>query len=212
SPSEGRRQDDRLRQRRVRSAPRRARALPGGRPPGRRVARRRRQLRRVRPRGQGRRTPDPSPGGTGRDRGRAGVRRRGRGLRRGDAGGPAGGPETRRPRQGHRLHFRHGSGTESRGLLWRKDRHRGGSEGPRHHRLDRENPQDLRILIVRLSALGDIVHTLPLALNARMGGATVGWLTERRYRGLLEGNESIEYLFFADTKRWRRNPFSAENW
>jgi lipopolysaccharide heptosyltransferase I len=70
----------------------------------------------------------------------------------------------------------------------------------------------LKILIVRLSSLGDIVHTLPLALNARMGGATVGWLTERRYGGLLEGNESVECLFFADTKRWRRNPLGFATW
>ena len=70
----------------------------------------------------------------------------------------------------------------------------------------------MRILIVRLSSLGDIIHTLPLALNARMGGATVAWLTERGYRGLLEGNPSIEKLFLADTRRWRGNPASITHW
>ena len=44
----------------------------------------------------------------------------------------------------------------------------------------------MRILIVRLSAMGDIVHTLPLAANARAGGAEVGWLTDRTYAGLLD--------------------------
>ena len=70
----------------------------------------------------------------------------------------------------------------------------------------------MRILIVRLSSLGDIIHTLPLALNARMDGATVAWLTERAYKGLLEGNPSLEKLFVADTRRWRGNPASISHW
>ncbi len=60
--------------------------------------------------------------------------------------------------------------------------------------------------------MGDIIHTLPLALNAQMSGAAVGWLADRRYFRLLEGNPSIERLFLADTMRWRRNPFSASTW
>lgn len=70
----------------------------------------------------------------------------------------------------------------------------------------------MKVLIVRLSAMGDIVHALPLALNARLGGATVGWLTDRRYGGLLAGNPSIERLFLADTGRWRRNPLPPSRW
>src|SRR5512144_358876 len=67
----------------------------------------------------------------------------------------------------------------------------------------------MKVLIVRLSAMGDIVHALPLALNARLGGAPVGWLTDRRYGGLLAGNPSIERLFLAATGRGRRNPVPA---
>jgi heptosyltransferase-1 len=70
----------------------------------------------------------------------------------------------------------------------------------------------MRVLIVRLSAMGDIVHALPLAANARAAGATVGWLTDRRYGGLLEDNPALERLFLADTLRWRRNPFSPASW
>jgi heptosyltransferase I len=66
----------------------------------------------------------------------------------------------------------------------------------------------MRILIVRLSAMGDVIHALPLALNAHMGGASVGWLVDRRYGGLLAGNPCIERLFLADTRRWRREPLS----
>jgi lipopolysaccharide heptosyltransferase I len=70
----------------------------------------------------------------------------------------------------------------------------------------------MRVLIVRLSAMGDIVHALPLAANARAAGATVGWLTDRQYGGLLEGNPALERLLLADTRRWRRNPFSPASW
>src|SRR5438552_6821831 len=70
----------------------------------------------------------------------------------------------------------------------------------------------MRLLIVRLSSMGDIIHALPLAANARAGGATVAWLTDRPYAGLLEGNPSLSGVFLADTRQWRRNPFSPANW
>ena len=64
----------------------------------------------------------------------------------------------------------------------------------------------MRLLIVRLSAFGDIVHALPLAANARRAGASVGWLCEARYRELLEGNPALDRIFVADTRGWRRRP------
>ena len=67
----------------------------------------------------------------------------------------------------------------------------------------------MKILVVRLSAFGDVVHTLPLAENARLAGATVGWLVESRYRELLEGNPNVARLFVADTRGWRRVPLRA---
>ena len=67
----------------------------------------------------------------------------------------------------------------------------------------------MRILIVRLSALGDIVHALPLAENAARAGHSVGWLTENAYRELLEPNPAIASVFTADTHEWRRRPLTA---
>ena len=66
----------------------------------------------------------------------------------------------------------------------------------------------MRILIVRLSALGDIVHTLPLADNAHAAGCEVGWLTQAAYAPLLTGNPAVSRVFLADTGNWRRNPLS----
>ena len=69
----------------------------------------------------------------------------------------------------------------------------------------------MRILIVRLSAVGDIIHALPLAENASRAGAEVGWVVEQAYAGLLEGNPAIARLFPADTRSWRRSPLSARS-
>lgn len=66
----------------------------------------------------------------------------------------------------------------------------------------------MRILIIRLSALGDVVHALPLAENAHLAGATVGWVCEDRFRSVLEDNPNVDRLFAADTRRWRRYPVS----
>ncbi len=66
----------------------------------------------------------------------------------------------------------------------------------------------MRLLIVRLSSMGDVIHALPLAENARAAGATVGWLIERPFAGLLEGNPHCARVFTSDTRRWRRAALS----
>ncbi|HTR05054.1 MAG TPA: lipopolysaccharide heptosyltransferase I [Thermoanaerobaculia bacterium] len=66
-----------------------------------------------------------------------------------------------------------------------------------------------RLLLVRLSAFGDVIHALPVAENAALAGAEVGWVVEAAFRGVLEGNPHCARLFTADTRAWRRAPFSA---
>jgi lipopolysaccharide heptosyltransferase I len=66
----------------------------------------------------------------------------------------------------------------------------------------------MRLLIVRLSSLGDVIHALPIAANAKRAGAEVAWLVEPAYRGILEANPDVARVFVADTKRWRRSPFA----
>jgi len=68
----------------------------------------------------------------------------------------------------------------------------------------------MRVLIVRLSSMGDVIHTLPLAENARAAGHTVGWVVERPFAGLLAGHPAIETVFVADTRRWRSRLLSSD--
>lgn len=64
----------------------------------------------------------------------------------------------------------------------------------------------LRILIVRLSAIGDIVHALPVlsALRAARPNAHIGWLVEGLSAPLLEGHPHLDELFVFQ-KKWRKN-------
>jgi lipopolysaccharide heptosyltransferase I len=66
-----------------------------------------------------------------------------------------------------------------------------------------------RILIVRLSALGDVVHVLPLldALRRARPDAHIGWLVEEASSSLLAGHPQIDRLWVAPrrlSERWLR--------
>ncbi len=64
------------------------------------------------------------------------------------------------------------------------------------------DPQN--ILIVKLSAIGDVIHTLP-ALNAirrRYPRARITWLVEEAAAGLLEGHPALSSVLVSKRKRW----------
>jgi heptosyltransferase I len=83
-----------------------------------------------------------------------------------------------------------------------------------------------RLLIVRLGAMGDVVHTLPAAaaLRAAFPEATLGWLIEERWAELLctlstprSGQRSpqrplVDRLHTVNTRQWRAAPFSVATW
>ena len=66
-----------------------------------------------------------------------------------------------------------------------------------------------RILIVRLGAMGDILHALPAvaALHAAQPEAEISWLVERRWRDLLP---DWVLPVLVDTKLWRKQPLAME--
>jgi heptosyltransferase I len=60
------------------------------------------------------------------------------------------------------------------------------------------------ILIVKLSAIGDVIHTLP-ALNAirqQYPRARITWLVEEAAAGLLEGHPALDRVLVSRRKRW----------
>jgi len=87
-------------------------------------------------------------------------------------------------------------------------------------------PRFERLLVVRLSAMGDIIHTLPAAAALRQAfpHATLGWLVEERWAELLctlrhprAGRRSpqrplVDCIHSVNTAEWRRAPFSFNTW
>jgi heptosyltransferase-1 len=69
----------------------------------------------------------------------------------------------------------------------------------------------VRVVLVRLSALGDIVHTWPLAsaLAASAAQPHVSWVVEEPLRVLVEGHPAIDSVLTTRTGKWRRRPFAA---
>ena len=63
----------------------------------------------------------------------------------------------------------------------------------------------MRILIVKLSSIGDIVHALPALANIRaeLPDAEIGWAADSRYSELLRGNPMIDHLIEMDTSSLR---------
>ena len=64
-----------------------------------------------------------------------------------------------------------------------------------------------RFLVVRLSSIGDIVHTLPAvaALGQACPEAEIHWAVEKRYAVLVEGNPYVHRVLKFDTLGWRRS-------
>src|SRR5450432_4166364 len=80
-------------------------------------------------------------------------------------------------------------------------------------------PVESRILIVRLGAMGDIIHTLPAvsALAATFPRAEIVWAIDPKWAILLEGNPHVHRVVHFNRRDWasvrqtfrdlRRTPF-----
>ena len=68
----------------------------------------------------------------------------------------------------------------------------------------------MRILIVRTSALGDVVHALPVltALRRRFPGARIGWVVEEAMASVLAGHPDLDELLPVGLRAWGRRPFA----
>ena len=64
---------------------------------------------------------------------------------------------------------------------------------------------DERFLILRMGALGDIVHTLPAvaALRQSFPRAQIDWLVDSKWSPVLEGNPDATKIISIDRRNWR---------
>ena len=87
-------------------------------------------------------------------------------------------------------------------------------------------PANLRVLVVRLSAMGDVIHGIPAiaALRRERPNLQIGWLVEERWAELLcahplerlqprsELKPLVDWVHFSNFKEWRKGLWSGETW
>ena len=69
----------------------------------------------------------------------------------------------------------------------------------------------MKILLVKLSSLGDVVHTLPVVQDilATMPDAQIDWVVEKSFAPLLSMSAGLHRVIACEVRRWRKSVFSA---
>ena len=69
----------------------------------------------------------------------------------------------------------------------------------------------MRILIVKTSALGDVVHALPVlgALRRHVPAARIAWVVEEWIAPMLAGHPDLDEVIPVRLGAWRKRPFAA---
>jgi heptosyltransferase-1 len=68
----------------------------------------------------------------------------------------------------------------------------------------------MRVVLVRLSAMGDIIHTWPLALALKEARPDLhlSWVVEDSFGPMVEGHPAVDAVIPVTTKQWRRRPLA----
>ena len=88
------------------------------------------------------------------------------------------------------------------------------------------NPEQtrLRVLVVRLGAMGDVLHAMPAvaALRAQLPECHLGWVIEPKWAPLLRSGDAaaprstamplVDVVHRAHARGWARQPFAASTW
>lgn len=69
----------------------------------------------------------------------------------------------------------------------------------------------MNLLLIRTSALGDVVHCLPVltALRRHLPEARIGWVVDEAFAPLLEGHPDLDLVLPVALRRWRKHPAAA---
>ncbi|MFM2050689.1 MAG: hypothetical protein RL682_1180 [Pseudomonadota bacterium] len=72
-------------------------------------------------------------------------------------------------------------------------------------------PAVRKVLVVKLSSLGDVVHAMPAVQDMRraLPGVHIDWVVERAFAPLVSRCQGVEQVIPCELRRWRKNPFSA---
>ncbi|MDP3700421.1 MAG: lipopolysaccharide heptosyltransferase I [Hylemonella sp.] len=69
----------------------------------------------------------------------------------------------------------------------------------------------MKILIVKLSSLGDVVHTMPAVQDIRraLPQAQIDWVVEKSFAPLVQRCAGVRRVIPCELRRWRKAPFAA---
>ena len=83
-------------------------------------------------------------------------------------------------------------------------RHKGTKAETSHKK--NENSYTTKIAIIKLSAIGDIIHCLPVAsaLRKKFPNAHLTWIVEGKGRKVLAGHPDLDEIILFDKNRWSR--------
>jgi heptosyltransferase I len=70
----------------------------------------------------------------------------------------------------------------------------------------------LKVLIVKLSSLGDVLHTLPVVhdIKAALPEAQIDWVVEGSFAGVVRRCQGVNRVITCELRAWRKSPFSSE--
>ena len=70
----------------------------------------------------------------------------------------------------------------------------------------------LKILLVKLSSLGDVLHTLPVVhdIKSAFPDAQIDWVVEAAFAGVVRRCDGVKNVITCELRKWRKTPFSAE--
>ncbi|WP_114974101.1 lipopolysaccharide heptosyltransferase I [Rhodoferax ferrireducens] len=70
----------------------------------------------------------------------------------------------------------------------------------------------MKILIVKLSSLGDVVHAMPAVQDLRQAfpAAQIDWVVERGFAPLVQRCAGVNRVIACELRRWRKSPLSPQ--
>jgi heptosyltransferase-1 len=70
----------------------------------------------------------------------------------------------------------------------------------------------LKVLIVKLSSLGDVIQTMPVIedMKASLPDVTIDWVVEEAFSDLVAQARGINRVISCAERRWRKSPFNRE--
>lgn len=68
-----------------------------------------------------------------------------------------------------------------------------------------------KVLLIRLSSLGDVIHTIPLANSLKSAGYEITWLVSEKGIQVLEGNPCVDKVILAPVQLWKKRGCSFES-